>query len=99
MSGKGADAGLLVDHLQQGDGVSFFAAAEIPSVMNQMPFRTLGEGGCIKLLQGGCASAASRKATAHSVVKEQAYSKVRSGVTAFGLEDFEGVWSISLIIA
>ena len=40
MSGKGANAGLLVDYIQQGDGGAFFAAA-IPSGMNPAPFHTL----------------------------------------------------------
>ena len=60
MSGKGANAGLLVDHLQQGDGVSFFAAA-IPSGINQVPFPHVKRGDGIQVDQGGCASAASRK--------------------------------------
>ena len=37
MSGKGADAGLFVDHLQQGDGGAFFAAA-MSIGMKPVPF-------------------------------------------------------------
>jgi len=36
-----ANAGLLVDYIQQGDGGAFFAAAAIPSGMNPAPFHTL----------------------------------------------------------
>jgi len=53
MSGKGADAGLLVDHLQQGDGVSFFAAAAISRGMNQVLFPHVVRSDGIQVVLGG----------------------------------------------
>lgn len=79
MSGKGANVGVSVDNISAGRWRGVLRCCRNPPRHESGAVSARWEGNSIQAVQGGSASAASRKAAAHLVVKEQAYSKEKAG--------------------